>query len=60
MPIGGCELSRGLASLMAAGEVSLDSVSHDGMRVRASAGVLVPPQPRLEQFLGQATARWRR
>ncbi len=52
------ELSRGLASLMAAGEVSLDSVAHDGMRVRASAGTSsFRRKPRLEQFLTAAKAR---
>lgn len=52
------ELSRGLASLMAAGEVSLDSVAHDGMRVRAAAGTgSFRRKPRLEQFLAAAKAR---
>lgn len=52
------ELSRGLASLMAAGEVSLDSVAHDGMRVRASAGTgSFRRQPRLAEFLSKAKAR---
>jgi transposase len=52
------ELSRGLASLMAAGEVSLDSVAHDGMRVRAAAGTgSFRRKPRLEQFLTAANAR---
>jgi transposase len=52
------ELSRGLASLMAAGEVSLDSVAQDGMRVRASAGTSsFRRKPRLEQCLTEAKAR---
>lgn len=52
------ELSRGLASLLAAGEVSLDSVAHDGMRVRASAGAgSFRRKPRLEHFLSTAQAR---
>ncbi len=52
------ELSRGLASLMAAGEVSLDGVAQDGMRVRASAGACsFRRKPRLEQFLTTAQAR---
>jgi transposase len=52
------ELSRGLASLMVAGEVSLDSVAQDGMRVRAAAGAgSFRRMPRLEQFLAMAKAR---
>ncbi len=52
------ELSRGVASLMAAGEVSLESVAHDGMRVRAAAGACsFRRKPRLEQFLTTAQAR---
>lgn len=52
------ELSRGLASLLAAGEVSLDSVAQDGMRVRAAAGTSsFRRRPRLEQFLAAAEAR---
>ena len=52
------ELNRGLASLMTAGEVSLDSVAHDGMRVRAAAGSgSFRRKPRLQQFLGEARAR---
>ncbi len=52
------ELSRGLASLMAADAVSLDSVAHDGMRVRAAAGTgSFRRMPRLEQFLDAAKAR---
>lgn len=52
------ELSRGLASLLAAGEVSLDSVAHDGLRVRAAAGgSSFRRKPRLEQFLAAAKAR---
>jgi transposase len=52
------ELSRGLAGLMAAGEVSLESVAHDGMRVRAAAGgSSFRRKPRLEQFLTTAQAR---
>jgi hypothetical protein len=51
-------LSRSLAGLMAAGEVSLDSVAHDGMRVRAAAGgSSFRRQPRLEQLLTAAKAR---
>ena len=52
------ELSRGVAGLMAAGEVNLDSVSHDGMRVRAGAGSgSFRRKPRLEQLLTAAKAR---
>jgi len=52
------ELSRGLAGLLAAGEVRLDSVAHDGMRVRAAAGTgSFRRKPRLEQFLTAAKAR---
>jgi transposase len=52
------ELTRGLASLLAAGEVSLDSVAQDGLRVRAAAGSgSFRRKPRLEQFLTLAQAR---
>lgn len=51
-------MSRDLASLMVAGEVSLDSVAHDGMRVRAAAGSnSFRRKPRLEQLLTDAKAR---
>lgn len=52
------ELSRGLAGLMAAGEVDLDSVAQDGMRVRASAGgSSFHRGPRLGRLLAAAQAR---
>ena len=52
------QLTRGLAGLLAAGEVSLENVAQDGMRVRAAAGgSSFRRQPRLEQFLAVAQAR---
>ena len=52
------ELARGLAGLMAAGEVDLDSVAQDGMRVRASAGgSSFHRGPRLGRLLAAAQAR---
>ena len=52
------ELARGLAGLMAAGEVDLDSVAQDGMRVRASAGGgSFHRGPRLGRLLAAAQAR---
>lgn len=52
------ELARGLASLMAAGEVDLDSVAQDGMRVRASAGgSSFRRGPRLAALLAASHAR---
>ncbi len=51
-------LTRGLASLLEAGEVNLESVAHDGMRVRAAAGSgSFRRKPRLEQFLAAAEQR---
>jgi transposase len=52
------ELARGLAGLMAVGEVSLESVAQDGMRVRAAAGgSSFRRQARLAQLLATAQAR---
>lgn len=51
------ELTRGVASLLAAGEVDLACVAQDGLRVRASAGSgSFRRKPRLEQFLEAAQA----
>jgi transposase len=52
------ELARGLAGLIAAGEVDLESVAQDGMRVRASAGgSSFRRGPRLKRLLAAAQAR---
>ncbi|HEY4044985.1 MAG TPA: IS1182 family transposase [Rhodopila sp.] len=52
------ELTRAVAGLMAAGEVDLATVAHDGMRVRAAAGgSSFRRKPRLEDLLAAAKAR---
>jgi transposase len=52
------ELARGITGLLAAGQISLDSVAQDGMRVRASAGgSSFRRQPRLQAFVELAKAR---
>lgn len=52
------ELARGVAALMAIGEVSLETVAHDGMRVRAAAGSSsFRRKPRLEDLLAAAQQR---
>ena len=52
------ELTRAVAGLMAAGEVDLATVAHDGMRVRAAAGgSSFRRKPRLESFRAAAEAR---
>jgi transposase len=51
-------MSRILAAMMADGTVTLDTVSHDGMRVRASAGAdSFRREGRLEEFLAAARVR---
>lgn len=52
------ELARGMASLLAAGQVSLQSVAQDGLRVRAAAGSSsFRRAPRLQAFLKLAQDR---
>lgn len=52
------QLTRGMASLLQAGEIDLASVAQDGLRVRAAAGSgSFRRKARLEQFLEAAKAR---
>ncbi|MGH7101043.1 MAG: hypothetical protein ACREFJ_01500 [Acetobacteraceae bacterium] len=52
------QLVRGVTSLMAAGEVDLETVAQDGMRVRAAAGSSsFRRRPRLEMLRAEAVAR---
>ncbi len=52
------ELTRGMASLLEAEAIDLDSVAQDGLRVRAAAGSgSVRRKQRLEEFVAVARAR---
>jgi transposase len=52
------ELARGMTSLLAAGQISLQSVAQDGLRVRAAAGSSsFRRAPRLQAFLQLAEDR---